>query len=79
MNYVKLKYQIVDFTGLIFSNDLSPPVSGGDKEGSWDAYYEGSIVFEIDTDWSPTEDFRVKLWVRVEDKGGNQQTRMLGE
>ena len=80
MNFVKLKYQVIGFSGLIFSNDLSPPVSGGPKGGGWDAIYEGNIEFQIDTDkWDSKDDFVIELYVKAEDKGGNTDNHFIGE
>ena len=79
MSFVKLKYQIIGFTGFIFSNDLSPPDFGGaTPAGAWDALYSGSIVFEIDTEWSSDANYEVQLLVTVTDKGGNSATQAVG-
>ena len=54
---VQLKYKILGpgSNGYFYSDDFSPPVSGGwtDGEGStWDAHYEGSITIDFDTGYA---------------------------
>ena len=78
MALVKLKYQVMGFSGLIFSGQLSL-ASGGAKEGGWDALYDGQIVFEIDTKWDSEEKFRVQLHAIAVDKGGHSHEQFLGE
>jgi hypothetical protein len=80
MQWVKLKYQVVDYSGLIFSLPMAL-VSGGPKDGGWDAVYQGEIVFEIDTGWDPpgSGKFQIKLWAKARDKGGNETTIFLGD
>jgi len=78
MSSVKLNYEIPGFTsGFVFSDEMSLS-SGGEKDGGWDAHYQGSIVFEIQTGWSPTEDFTVELYARVIDKGSHTTNLHLG-
>lgn len=79
MDWVKLKYQVVGFSGLIFSNDLSPPDSGGaTKDGGWDAVYSGSIEFQIDTEWDSADSYHIDLHVRVRDMAGHERTEKIG-
>lgn len=79
MRFVKLRYQVIGFSGFIFSNDLGPPDSGGPTpDGGWDAHYSGSIVFEIDTAWSSDANYEIQLDVAVTDKGGNSTTQAVG-
>ena len=78
MSSVKLKYEFPGFTsGFVFSDEMSLS-SGGEKDGGWDAHYQGSIVFEIQTGWLPTEDFTVELYARVIDKGNNTTNLHIG-
>ena len=81
LQWVKLKYQVIDYSGLIFSNPLNKTSGGPTGDGGWDAYYSGAIIFEIDTDWDPpgSGKFRIKLWARARDKGGNEKDLLLGE
>jgi hypothetical protein len=81
MQWVKLKYQVVDYSGLIFSDALAKVSGGPTGDGGWDAIYQGEIVFEIDTDWDPpgSGKFQIKLWAKVRDKGGNEMTSSLGD
>lgn len=80
MQWVKLKYEVTGFSGQIFSDDIGPAVSGGATgDGGWDAIYEGSIAFQIDTDWESSDSYHIVLWVRARDKGGHEDTRQLGE
>ena len=80
MSLVKLKYQVVDFSGFFFSDPLTKVSGGSTGEGGWDANYEGSIVFEIDTDWVlEGKKYDVKLWVVAQDNGGHADTRSLGD
>ena len=79
MSFVKLRYQVIGFSGFIFSNDLSPPDSGGSTpDGGWDALYSGSIVFEIDTAWESDTNYEIQLDAEVKDKGSNTTTRSIG-
>ena len=79
MSFIKLRYQVIGFSGFIFSNDLSPPDSGGSTpDGGWDALYSGSIVFEIDTAWESDTNYEIQLDVEVKDKGSNSTTRSIG-
>ena len=79
MSFVKLRYKVVGFSGFIFSNDLSPPDSGGSTpDGAWDALYSGSIVFEIDTAWESDTNYEIQLDAVVKDKGSNSTTRSIG-
>ncbi len=79
MSFVKLKYQVIGFSGFIFSNDLGPPDSGGPTaDGGWDAIYSGSIVFEIDTAWESDTNYEIQLDVVVKDRGSNSTTWPIG-
>jgi len=78
MKSVRLKYEIPPFTsGFIFSDEMAL-TSGGEKDGGWDAHYSGSIVFEIQTGWSPSEDFTVELYAQIVDIGNNLTFTSLG-
>ncbi len=81
MEWVKLNYQVVDYSGLIFSDALALVSGGPIGDGGWDAIYEGEIVFEIDTDWDPPGSgmFQIQLSVKAQDKGGNESTFFLGD
>ncbi|MEE8568212.1 MAG: hypothetical protein V3S81_06350 [Anaerolineales bacterium] len=81
MQWVKLKYQVVDYSGLIPTDPLAMVSGGPTGEGGWDAIYQGKHVFEIDTEWDPpgSGKFQVKLWVNAKDKGGNEDVFFLGE
>jgi hypothetical protein len=79
MQWVKLRYKVIDYSGFIFSNPLD--FSGGFVDGSWKATYSGEIVFEIDTDWPepPSGEFNIQLWAKALDKGNNEFVLPLGE
>ena len=80
MAFVKLQYQVVDFSGLFLSNKLTKTSGGPTGEGGWDAIYEGGIVFEIDTDWElEGKNYDIKLWAKAEDMGGKVNTQFLGD
>jgi len=81
MQWVKLKYEVLDFSGQIFSDDISPPKSGGATgDLGWDALYDGSIDFQIDTTkWDSEDRFVVKLYVRARDLAGHEDTMELGQ
>ena len=79
MSFVKLRYKVIGFSGFIFSNDLSPPDSGGSTpDGGWDALYAGSIVFEIDTAWESDTNYEIQLDVIAKDKGSNSSSQSIG-
>jgi hypothetical protein len=80
MQWVKLKYQVVDYSGFIFSDPLAK-VSGGAVDGGWDAIYQGEITFEIDTDWDEPESgfFTVEFYAKVLDFGDNPNEGYLGQ
>lgn len=80
MSSVRLKYQVDGFSGFVFSNPMTKSSGGATPDGGWDATYDGSIVFEIDTKWELEGDkYQVKLWVVALDKGGHSDTRHLGD
>jgi hypothetical protein len=79
MKSVVLKYRVVDFTVDFIVSSMSI-TSGGESGGGWDAFYAGSITFQIDKGWVPTEDFRVELFASATDKGNNSTPdKELGE
>jgi hypothetical protein len=53
--------------------------SGGESGGGWDALYSGTITFQIDKGWVPTEDFEVELSASATDKGGNSTADDLAD
>jgi hypothetical protein len=81
MQWVKLKYQVVGYTGLIFSDGLDLTSGGATGDGGWDAMYRGSIDLQIDKDWDPpaSDKFPIKLWAMAKDKGGNEAVQFLGD
>ena len=78
MNSVILKYRVIGFTVDFIVSSMSL-TSGGESGGGWDALYGGSITFQIDKGWVPTEDFRVELFASATDKGNNSTTIPLGD
>ena len=80
LQWVKLKYQVAFYSGLIFSNPMQI-VSGGFVDGRWDAIYHGEIVFEIDTEWQepPSGKFTIQLWAKALDAGFNDSVFHLGD
>ena len=81
IKWVKLKYQVVDYSGLIYSDPITM-VSGGPTAGSgWDAYYQGVITFEINTAWDTPASgyFLIQLGAKVHDNAGNEDVISLGE
>ena len=80
LQWVKLKYQVAFYSGLIFSNPMQI-VSGGFVDGRWDAIYRGEIVFEIDTEWQepPSGKFTIQLWAKALDAGFNDSVFHLGD
>lgn len=70
MKTVVLRYRIVGFTVDFIVSSMSK-TSGGESGGGWDALYSGSITFQIDKGWVPTEDFEVELSASATDKGDN--------
>ena len=79
--WVKLKYQVVDYSGLIYSDPIGKVSGGPTAGGGWDAYYQGVITFEINTAWDPPVSgyFIIKLWATVRDNAGNEDVKPLGE
>jgi len=79
--WVKLKYQVVDRSGLIYSDPIVKVSGGPTVDGGWDAYYQGVITFEINTAWDPPEsgDFIIQLGAKVHDNAGNEDVLSLGE
>ena len=78
MQWVKLKYQVVGFTGDIFTNPLGLVSGGATPDGGWDATYSGQIQFEIDTAWDSDVDYTAVLSAIARDRGGNEATQSLG-
>jgi hypothetical protein len=81
VQWVKLKYQVIDYSGIIFSEPMDMVSGGATGDGGWCAIYQGEHVFEIDTNWPqpPSGKFKIKLWAKVLDKGGNENALFLGE
>ena len=79
--WVKLKYQVVDYSGLIYSDPIVKVSGGPTGGGGWDAYYQGVITFEINTAWDTPASgyFKIKLWATVRDNAGNEDVLSLGE
>ncbi|MFQ5942802.1 MAG: hypothetical protein ACE5JF_04545 [Anaerolineales bacterium] len=78
MSSVVLKYRVIGFTVDFIVSSMSK-TSGGESGGGWDSFYAGSITFQIDKGWTPTEDFNVELFGSATDKGGNSTTNPLGD
>ena len=78
MQLVKLFYKIPPHTSGIVPSDPMTLVSGGAKDGGWDALYDGLMPFVIETGWASSEDFTVELSARVIDMGGNTTDLPLG-
>ncbi|MFQ5921559.1 MAG: hypothetical protein ACE5M4_01840 [Anaerolineales bacterium] len=78
MKSVVLRYRIVGFTVDFIVSSMSK-TSGGESGGGWDALYSGSITFQIDKGWVPTEDFEVELSASATDKGDNSTADDLAD
>ena len=81
IKWVKLRYQVVDYSGLIYSDPIAKVSGGATVEGGWDAYYQGVITFEINTAWDEPASgyFEIKLEAKVRDNAGNEFVLLLGE
>ncbi len=78
MNSVVLRYRIIGFTVDFIVSSMTK-TSGGESGGGWDALYSGTINFQIDKGWVPTEDFEVELSASATDKGGNSTADDLAD
>jgi hypothetical protein len=80
IKWVKLKYQVQEYSGYIYSDPLSLCGGGPTPEGGWDGCYTGSIKVKIDREWSsPAPDpFYILLWAKVRDFAGNTGLLSLG-
>ena len=86
IEWVELKYQVEDYTGLIFSDDLTLVSGGSDVDGSWAAIYEGTHELEIHDGWDGEEDhgpnegpdFEIHLWAKAHDNEGNEDVIDVG-
>jgi hypothetical protein len=79
LDWVKLKYQVVGWSGLIFSDKLTMTSGGATGDGGWEADYEGSIEFQIQDSWDSEDPFELTLWARAHDLSGHEDTIELGQ
>jgi hypothetical protein len=79
LDWVKLKYQVTDWSGVIFSDELGLTSGGATGDGGWEADYAGSIEFQIQDTWNSEDPFQLTLWARAHDLAGHEDTRELGQ
>jgi len=77
--WVKLKYQVDGFSGLIFSDQLDLTSGGPTGEGGWEGDYAGSIAFQIDNDWESDDNYHLTLWAKALDLSGHEDTMEIGQ
>lgn len=77
---VKLKYNVADYTGWIYSDPLEFYCGGWTGDGDWDGCYRGSIELRIDPNWTRPEtgDFIISLHARALDNVGYTAYREFG-
>jgi len=86
IEWVELKYEVEDYTGLIYSGNLTETCGDFDVDGNWVGCFAGSHELEIYDGWDGEEDhgpnegpdFQIHLWAKAHDNEGNEGLLDLG-